>query len=233
MRPAHLLENLVRLIYPHACAGCGSEVYNRDALVCWRCIESLPRTGFEKHHENPVYRIFAGRLKVENAMSWLYFSKRTAAQELIHAVKYKGNQALGRQLGQMMGKALLHCTWAADIEAVVPMPLNIRKLRQRGFNQADLLAAGLGEVIGVPVEKVAVMRTKHTATQTRKNRVQRWLNVEHVFDIAENHNLDNKHVLLIDDVITTGATMEACGQVLAALPGVRLSLGSFAFASRL
>ena len=177
--------------------------------------------------------MFTGRIPVEYGISWLYFEKKGPVQHIIHAIKYHGNQRLGYQVGQLMARSLLKCGWAADVEALVPMPLNIGKLRQRGFNQADVLARGMADVLNIPVIPVAVIRSKYTQTQTRKSRIERWLNVEDVFELSNPKTLQHKHVLLVDDIITTGATMEACGQVLLQIEGLRLSVMSYAYAHRL
>ena len=226
-------ENLRRLFYPLLCKACGNEVFQQEQLLCWRCLEELPFTGFERHAENPVKRIFTGRLKLQEAFSLLYFNKDSITQAVAHRFKYKGEKELGIYMGEMMGRKMQSIDRFQQLDYIIPLPLNKKKLRQRGYNQAELLAKGISQILQVPVHTQAVMRTRYTSTQTKKNRIQRWMNVEHVFDVQETQSLEGKHVLLVDDVITTGATMEAMGEVLLRIPGLQLSLCSLAYASRI
>lgn len=224
------LTDLSRLVFPHTCVGCGEELFADKNLLCWKCLAELPKTGFEKHPGNPVSTIFAGRLWLEHAFSWLFFNKGALSQHLIHQLKYKGNLELGRWMGAQMARSLMASPLYDGVDVLVPMPLNERKLKQRGFNQAQVICEGMAAYWQKPIETVAVIRSRYTQTQTRKSRLQRWTNVEHVFDLKDGHLLENKHALLVDDVITTGATMEACGQMLLKIPGLKLSVGSLAVA---
>lgn len=225
-------HSLLNLFYPHLCRACGHELYQLDQYVCWRCQRDLPYTAFEQFAENPVRKLFTGRLPIEQGSSLLFFSKLSITQALVHQFKYKDEQDLGLWMGRLMGSRLKEQPHYAGIDCLVPLPLNVRKLRQRGFNQAEVLARGMSESMQLPVAPVAVLRTQYTSTQTRKSRLQRWLNVEHVFGIAKDSGLEGKHVLLVDDVITTGATMDACGHALLKIPGLKLSVCSLAYASR-
>lgn len=227
------LTDFARLFYPHNCAGCGYELYDQRHLLCLKCLSGLPFTGFENAADNYAARLFAGRLPLEKAASWLFFGKQGIAQALIHQLKYRGNTELGEYLGKQMGNALSKSGWFSDIDVLVPLPLNQKKLNIRGYNQSTVLCRGLQAATGIPLEEVAVMRTRFTETQTRKSRLQRWTNVEHVFDLREATHLQGKHALLVDDVITTGATMDACGQVLLKVPGLRLSVLSLAVAGKI
>jgi ComF family protein len=227
------LTDLARLFYPHNCAGCGYELYDNRHLLCLKCLSGLPATGFEKSAGNYVDRLFAGRLPVEKAASWLFFGKQGITQTLIHQLKYRGNTELGVYLGRQMGAALNKAGWFNDIDFLIPLPLNRKKLNIRGYNQSAVICNGLREATGIPVEEVAVLRTLFTETQTRKNRLQRWNNVEHVFDLRDAGHLQGRHALLVDDVITTGATIDACGQVLLKVPGLKLSVLSLAVAAKI
>lgn len=226
-------EGIIRLFYPLLCKACGNEVFSADNQLCWQCHEALPYTGFEAHADNPVRHLFTGRLHLEQAYSLLYFSKESITQAVIHRFKYQGEQELARYMGRLMAQRMLQHPHWQQVDALVPLPLNKRKLKQRGYNQAQLLAEGMSQVMHVPVHNTAVLRTRYTETQTRKTRLQRWLNVEHVFDIEKEHQLHGQHVILVDDVITTGATMDAMGAVLQRVPDLRLSLASLAYASRI
>jgi ComF family protein len=228
-----LLTDFSRLIYPNICKGCGRDLYNSSNLLCWHCLQELPRTGYELHADNYTAKIFYGRLPLENACSWLFFNKGALTQHLVHQLKYKGNLKLGRYLGELLAKALLESGLYNNVDVLVPLPLNKRKMVKRGFNQSVIICEGMSPVLGVPIENIAVFRKKYTETQTKKNRIQRIANVQDVFDVQDAKRLENKHALLVDDVITTGATMEACGAVLLKIPGLKLSMASIAIASKL
>lgn len=217
------------LIYPHNCCGCGYHLPSTSQVLCWKCIKELPLTNFEKKQDNLIEQVFAGRMPLQRASSLLFFKKDSLTQHLLHQLKYRGRQDLGTYLGKRMGSAIQDAGW--EMDCIVPLPLNRKKRAKRGFNQAEVLANGISEAIGKPVEKVAVIRTKNNATQTRKNRVERWENVSEVFDLHPGYALHDKHILLVDDVLTTGATLEACGRVLLQIPGAKLSIATAAFAS--
>ena len=158
------------LLYPRNCVACGSDGLETDQLICWACISQLPLTNFEKQPDNMVAELFTGRMPVQMATAFLFFGKESLVQHLIHRFKYKANLDLGVLLGKMMGKAMLEAGWQDAIDVIVPLPLNKKKQAKRGFNQAEILAKGIGEAMNKPVEPVAVIRSKFTETQTRKSR---------------------------------------------------------------
>lgn len=226
-------DSFVRLFYPLLCKGCGAEVFKKETLLCWRCLQALPLTGFEAHEENPVKRIFTGRIPVREAMAALYFHQDSITQTLVHRIKYQSETGLGSFMGAFMGELLATQERYRQVDVVIPLPLNEKKHRQRGFNQAALLAAGIAEILRKPLDTTTLIRVKATSTQTRKNRMERWQNVDQVFSLQPSHQLQNKHVLMVDDVITTGATLEAAGRALLQVPGLTLSVCSLAAASQL
>ena len=226
------LNDFSRLLYPNICASCGRDLYHNKNMICWLCMKELPRTGFECHHDNPAAKIFYGRLPLQQVFSWLFFNKGSVTQHLVHQIKYRKNLSLGRYLGELMAESMISSGLYNGIDVLVPLPLNKKKLVKRGFNQAMVICEGMAPVLNIPVEPVAVYRKKYTETQTKKTRIQRLENVEEVFDIKDAHLLENRHALLVDDVITTGATMEACGKALLGISGLNLSLASLAIASK-
>ena len=230
---ASLVSDITRFLYPQSCIGCGYNLFNSHHFLCLQCIDTLPYTGFEKLADNNITKLFSGRLPIERGAAWLFFGKDGLTQKLIHQLKYHGNQELGEYLGHIMGGQLRQAGWFNGVDLIVPLPLNRKKYRIRGYNQAELICTGLHKATNIQVEKLAIMRTIFTQTQTRKSRLQRWANVEHVFDVKDEHLLEGRHVLLVDDVITTGATMDACGQVLLRAPGLKLSVLSLALADLL
>ena len=191
---------------------------------------NLPETNFAQHANNPIEKIFWGRISVAAAHSEFHFSKESLIQELIHQLKYKGNTAIGIYLGELMGKTLLTSNRFDKIDALIPLPLSPDKEHKRGYNQAAIICDGMSAVMNVPVIKNVVLRQRYTDTQTKKHRIERWENVAGSFIIKDDSKLKGKNLLLVDDVITTGATLEACGTVIATIDGVKLSIATLAHA---
>lgn len=208
-----LLSPLVQLFYPHCCEICGAELTAAGNLLCLHCHDSLPLTGFHLHTDNPVAGIFRGRLPVAHALAVYYYSQQSGLQQLVHQFKYHQRKDIAGWLGTQAGYIIRSGPLATAVDCLVPVPLFPRKEKERGYNQAALLAEAIGAVIDKPVLPHALKRVQYTGTQTRKSRTSRWENVRAVFK-ADPALLTGRHVLLIDDVITTGATTEAAGQAL-------------------
>ena len=223
------LHPLLHLFIPHQCAGCGSDIMSRQQVLCMHCINRLPVTSFCNHANNPVEKIFWGRMPLTAAASYLYFSKDSVLQHIVHELKYKGNKELGAFIGRKMGEALLYAQRFKDADALVPLPLFAARERKRGYNQAALLCQGMAEILKLPVLTRVIRRHTHSETQTNKNRIDRWLNMQGKFVLQQPDAISNKHILLVDDVITTGATLEACGQELLTAPNTRLSIMTMAY----
>jgi ComF family protein len=226
---AKTLQPLLHLFLPHHCAGCGSDIIGNEQILCLHCIDELPVTGFHLHSDNPVEKIFTGRIPVVQAASYLYFSKDSLLQRIVHQLKYKGHKELGLFIGRKMGETLLQTDRFSDIDVLVPMPLFTARERKRGYNQACILCEGMTEVLNLPVLPAAIRRHHSSETQTHKNRIERWQNMQDKFELQQGHDLVDKHILLVDDVITTGATLEACGRELLTAPGTRLSIITMAY----
>ena len=224
------LEALSHLFFPHICYGCGSDLLSQEMILCLRCRNGLPDTDFAKFENNPIEKIFWGRLQVSAAFSQYYFTKDSLIQTLIHQLKYKGKKEVGTDLGKMMGHSLLQSSRFSNIDAVIPLPLFPDKEKKRGYNQATMLCEGISEKTKVPILYDAIKRVRFTETQTRKSRMERWQNVEGVFEVSDHQKLTGKNILLVDDVITTGATLEACGNIISAIPGVSVFVATLAYA---
>ncbi|MBS1758804.1 MAG: ComF family protein [Bacteroidetes bacterium] len=224
-------DAVLQLIFPHVCVGCGSDILSQENILCMRCIASLPETNYELHAANPVEKIFWGRLPLANATAQYYFTKESLVQHLMHQFKYKENRELGLQLGIMMGEQLKQSKRFDDVTALVPLPLFPMKEKKRGYNQATVLCQGIASVLKLPVLDKAVTRPQHTETQTKKGRIERWKNVEGKFLVKNREHLLGHHVLLIDDVITTGATLESCGNELLQIENLKLSVATLCVAS--
>jgi ComF family protein len=196
-----------------------------------RCIDAMPETSFELHPNNPVEKTFWGRLPLVGATAQFYFTKESLMQHLMHQFKYKGNKELGLQLGSMMGEQIKR-SGRFKADALIPLPLFSAKEKRRGYNQATILCDGMAETMKAPVLDKVIIRPQHTETQTKKGRIERWKNMEGKFILSNPDEIKNKHLLLVDDVVTTGATLEACGNELLKAEGVRLSVATLCVASR-
>jgi ComF family protein len=222
-------KDLLHLFFPQYCEGCGSDVVDEDQLLCLQCLTRFPETGFLDSPGNPVEKIFYGRLPVQAAGAAYYFTKDSLMQHLVTQLKYHGNKEVGKYLGRMTGRELARCDRFSAIDYIIPLPLNAKKQQQRGYNQAAVIAEGIASVIEKPVLHNAVERKHFTETQTKKDRVHRWQSMQEVFAVKDTAVLENKHVLLVDDIITTGATLEACGAEIAKVPGLKLSIATVAW----
>jgi ComF family protein len=222
-------NSLLHLAFPHVCEGCGTDNLQAEHLLCLRCLSSLPTTNFHLHPDNPIERIFWGRIPVSSATAQYYFTKESMMQHLMHQFKYKGNKEVGTYLGKLMGWAMAESTRFLSLDALIPLPLHKSKEHKRGYNQATLLCEGISSVLNKPVLKNIVVRPEQTETQTKKNRIQRWQNMEGKFELTNPRALEGKHLLLVDDVVTTGATLEACGREILKGQNVQLSIATLCF----
>jgi ComF family protein len=202
----------------------------QEWVLCIGCTAHLPLTNYHDEPNNDTALRFAGRLRFERATSLAYFTADGLLQHLLHQLKYKDKQEIGSYLGEQLGYSLRDCEWIREVDAIIPVPLHPKKEAARGFNQAMLIADGIGDVLGKPVISNVVYRTRHTESQTKKSRTERIDNMQDVFGVKNSPALNNKHVLLMDDVLTTGATLEACALALSAIPGIRISFGTIGIA---
>ena len=226
-------DALLHLFYPHVCAGCGTDVLPAGSNICVQCIHNLPFSGFERTNDNPVEKILSGRVRFNKAAALLYFTKHSALQNIMHEFKYKGNKDLGHQLGLIMGARLLESGRFRHLEALIPLPLHESRERKRGYNQAEILCNGIAEILDLPVVTHAVKRISATETQTRKNRIERWQNMEGKFMLSDESEVTNKQILLVDDVITTGATLEACAVALSEAKGTGINIATLCYAGKI
>lgn len=223
------LNDFIHLFFPHVCTGCGSDIISNNHQLCLKCLSELPVTNFFSQPANPVEKKFYGRITVRNAGSGYFFTKDSLLQTLIYELKYKGNKDIGFYLGQLLAKFLANNNAFDDINLLVPLPLNPKRQKKRGYNQATALCNGMASVWKRPVVENAVIRKVYTETQTRKDRITRWENMDGVFAVANPSLLQNRHVLLVDDVITTGASLEACGSEILKVAGTSLSIATLAY----
>lgn len=216
------------LLYPDLCLCCGKPLLRSEQLICLECLGHLPKTQTHLQRDNMVCKLFWGRSDIAFAASFLSFSKGGNVQHLIHLLKYKNKPEIGVLLGRMYGYYLMESIHFHDIDVIIPVPLHSSKQKKRGYNQSECIACGLSESMNKPVDKQSFVRIHFTETQTRKNRISRWENVQEVFTVVKNEAIENKHILLVDDVITTGATIEGCVQALQKDRNVKITVVSLA-----
>jgi ComF family protein len=222
-------KDFSQLFFPHVCAGCGSSDIDLHSPLCIYCVNSLPLTNFHLYAGNPVEKTFWGRVPLTAATALCHFTAGSLIQHLLHQLKYRGNQEAGYFLGRMMGRTLLEAERFGGIDMLVPLPLFAARQKKRGYNQAAVLCQGIADIAGIPLHTGIVQRLQATSTQTHKNRIERWLNMEGKFELADAPAIEGKHLLLVDDVVTTGATVEACAHELLKAPGVKLSIAALAY----
>ena len=230
IRLARSYSNLLELLFPTLCITCGNRLVTQEKFLCIDCWHDLPVTNFHFDTENKVARLFWGRVKVENATAFFAYNKGSNYQHLIHFIKYKGLKELGFETGRRFGIALSASPEFNSIDFVVPVPLHPKKQKLRGYNQSEWISKGISESLKKPVSTDNLKRNLHTSTQTRKNRYERWENVENIFEVTRPEEFAGKHILLIDDVVTTGSTLESCAFQLLHIENVKVSIATLAFA---
>lgn len=226
-----LCDDFLSLLFPRLCYGCGNHLLRNEKIICTECYVVIPRTNYHTAPGNPVEQLFWGRCLIERAAAFSFYNKGSRIRNLIHNLKYKGNKEIGYELGKIYGKSLKASGFLNDIDLIMPVPLHPSKKRVRGFNQSEIICMGLAENTGIKVDTESLLRTIVSPTQTRRSRYERWTNVEGIFDIAHPAQLQSSHILLVDDVITTGSTLEACTNELLKIEGVKVSVIALAYAA--
>lgn len=224
------LADFVSLLFPELCPACQASLVANEYIICSDCRYNLPYTNFHLQADNVVAQQFYGKLKVEAAYALYYFTKGGKVQNLMHHFKYKGMQKIGNLLGNMAGTQLVQNPIFNTVDLIIPVPLHKKRIRERGYNQSTRFAEGLAEKLHAVVEDDNLQRAVATATQTHKSRFARFENMQEVFMIKHPEKLINKHVLLVDDIVTTGSTLEACGMELLKISGLTLSIATIAYA---
>ncbi|HXC05531.1 MAG TPA: ComF family protein [Bacteroidia bacterium] len=222
------VADFMAILFPELCACCAAPLQNGEGLICPNCHFTFPLTGYETQHDNPVSRLFWGRAGVEDATAFLHFQKGGGVQQLIHQLKYKGRKEVGWEAGKMFGLVLRDSPLFNSCDCIIPVPLHPTKLRERGFNQSEWIGRGMSHVLHIPVDTGSLLRISRSETQTRKSRFDRWKNVEEIFALDSRASLSGKHILLTDDVVTTGATLEACVHTLKQAGAVKVSIAVLA-----
>jgi ComF family protein len=223
-----MLNDFISLIYPNQCYGCDSVLNKQETGICLNCLSNLPRTNFEKDFDNPVAKLFWGRVQLVYGLSAFHFNKKGIIQKLMHELKYKNATIVGEVLGRELGETVIEASFPLPVDAIVSVPLHPKKLRQRGYNQSDFIANGVANVLHKPVFDGVVERVVYSISQTKKGRYARWENVEEIFVAQRPEVLEGKHILVVDDVVTTGATLESCCSAILKIPNAKVSVATVA-----
>ena len=229
LKAIKILNDIHTILFPKVCFGCNASLVLGERYLCTVCRHKLPLTYFHRVEDNPIVKIFYGRFPLKSATSFLFFEKGGIVQQIMHYLKYKNQESISPFLGDWMGEELKEIHSFVSVDVVIPVPLHKNKLRKRGYNQV----AGFGKQLAKHLEAVYVddilVKSSKTQTQTFKDRVTRWYQNKPVFKITNTTVLQNKHILLVDDIITTGATIEACANALNNIPGITISVATMAY----
>ncbi|MCG9879331.1 MAG: ComF family protein [Bacteroidia bacterium] len=226
-----MLQHILHLLYPNLCLNCNKSLVQTERYLCLLCQLNLPETNDHLTKENSVEKTMWGRIPFERAFSFLYFNQKGVTQRLLHELKYRGNEELAVYLGEIYAARIKQTAQNHGIDAIVAVPLHASRLKKRGYNQSFAFAEGIAKGLEIENLSSAVERRKATDTQTKKSRAERWKNVSSIFCVTQAEVLQQKHILLVDDVITTGATIESCGQEIIKTVDCTLSIASIAFAA--
>lgn len=226
----NFLKDFLSLFFPELCAACGTNLFNNEKTICTNCIYHLPLTNFHLDPLNKLARQLWGRFKFEQASAYVYFRKGGRVQNIMHQLKYNKKPEAGFRMGQLYAQTLSSSPSWTMPDLIIPVPLHPKKLKKREYNQSECIARGMASVLLIPVISDNLVRIENTETQTKKSRFERYVNLANGFECRDQNTLKKKHILLVDDVITTGATLEACSIILLQIEEVKISIVTLAFA---
>lgn len=224
------LGSFLSLLFPRCCVVCGGPLARGEECLCTMCNINLPRTDYHLRKDNPVEKMFWGKIPLERATSFFFYRKGSDFRHILHQLKYGGQKDIGAIMGRYMAAELLESGFFEGVDVILPVPLHKKKQQIRGYNQSEWIARGIAAVTGISIDTESVVRQKNTDTQTRKSSFERWENVEGIFQLYHAESLAGKHILIVDDVLTTGATTVECASCLAEIEGIRISILTLAMA---
>ena len=226
----NLFTHLLDLLYPNLCIICNESLVRGEELICFHCLHQMPKTNYHLEQDNTVEKRFWGKVPIYRATSYFHFYKGSPFQQLLHELKYRGNKEVGRVIGQFAGIDLLQAADFSSIDVIIPVPLHPKKYRKRGYNQSEWIARGLSEALNKPIDSTHLVRIKENTTQTKKSVFERYQNTQGIFMLNDTSVFEHKHVLLVDDVLTTGSTLEACMIALMETDYIKISVFTLAIA---
>lgn len=222
--------DFINLMFPDLCVVCGNSLLKNEHQLCLSCLNAIPKTNYHLIDDNPVEKRFWGKVPVYRATSYFFFQKGSSFQKLLHILKYKGNKEIGELLGKYAAIDLLDSPDFCSIDLIIPVPLHPKKYKSRGYNQSEWIARGISAILNKPQDVTSLLRVRENATQTKKSVFERYENTEGIFQLTNSTLLEGKHILLVDDVLTTGSTLEACVRALLETPGIKISVFTLAVA---
>ena len=225
-----LFTNLLNLLYPNLCIICNESLIRAETIICLKCLHEMPKTNYHLEPDNTVEKRFWGKVPVHCATSYFYFYKGSPFQKLLHELKYRGNKEVGLVIGKHAAIDLLDSPDFCSVDVIVPVPLHPKKYAKRGYNQSEWIAKGLAEILKKPIETTHLMRIRENTTQTRKSIFDRYQNTTGIFVLNDKTIFRKLHVLLVDDVLTTGSTLEACMLALLETDYIKISIFTLAIA---
>ncbi len=225
-----MFSHLINLFFPKSCAGCQAFLLSNEEVICTKCRDEIPLTNHHKHANNEVIQKFYGRIPLEFGAAFFYFHKKGIVQQLVHQLKYKGQEEISSMIGNWYAYELKEIPELKKINYIIPVPLHKKRLKKRGYNQVTGFGTALSKGLNIPFNEAVLYRKLYTETQTKKNLLGRIDVVDDVFEVNEPNNHIGKHFLLIDDVITTGSTLEACSRALLKIPQAKISILCMAMA---
>ena len=226
-----MFNSILNLFFPKVCAGCRKLLFSNENVLCTNCRHEMPLTQYHLDTNNEAVKKFYGKIEIEYASAFVYFNKKGIVQELIHNLKYKGQQEIGAVLGIWYVEDLKELKLENSFDVIIPVPLHKRKFRERGYNQVTAFGKALAEGLDIQYDETVLYRKKYSKTQSKKNLLGRSENIENIFDVISTEKHQNKHLLLVDDVLTTGATLEACSRALLKIPNIKISIVCMAMAN--
>jgi len=222
--------DFINLMFPDLCVVCGSSLQKNEHQLCVSCLHEIPKTNYHLIDENPIEKRFWGKVPIYRATSYFFFQKGSSFQKLLHILKYKGNKEIGELMGKYAAIDLLDSADFTSIDVILPVPLHPGKYKLRGYNQSEWIGKGLSVVLNRPMDTSTLIRARENTTQTKKTVFERYENTEGIFELKDTTVLAGKHVLLVDDVLTTGSTLEACVRALLETPEIKISIFTLAVA---
>ncbi len=225
-----MLRDLAYLFYPTYCAACGHPLFKNERIICTTCRHNLPLGNFHNVNAKKIEKVFYGRSKIENATALFVFHKDSLVQNLIHNLKYRGQEEIGVELGKWLGYKLYQNSEYQSIDTVIPVPLHEKRLKERGYNQVEKFGKEISKKLKANYIDSVLKKKSYNFKQSKKGKLTRWQNTSETFEIQNESLLVNKHILLVDDIVTTGATIESCVDVLKSIPGIKISIATIAIA---
>jgi ComF family protein len=224
------LIDFINLLFPDVCVVCGNALQKNEHQLCLSCLHDIPKTNYHLMPDNPIEKRFWGKVPVEQATAYFFFQKGSSFQKLLHILKYKGNKEIGELMGKYAAIDLLDASGYENVDLIIPVPLHPRKYKMRGYNQSEWIGKGLSLILNKPMDIKTLLRVRENASQTTKSVFERYENTEGIFELTDKTVLEGKHVLLVDDVLTTGSTLEACIRALLETDGIKISIFTLAVA---